>query len=230
MTELNLSIEDRVDRFIREKIMVSTGSCLLLAVSGGADSTCLLHLMVYLKERLGIRLHVAHLDHQLRGEESVADAVYVIELAHRLGVPVTVSKADVKGYQKKHRLSMEEAAREVRYTFLAETAGAVGAEAIATGHTLDDRVETILLHIIRGTGIHGLTGLKPKSRRRLNGKTVDIIRPILEISRSETEEYCRKNNLVPRLDSTNLSLPPLRNRVRRKLIPLLKSYNPGVVE
>ncbi len=148
----------------------------------------------------------------------------------RLGVPVTVSRADVNGYRKEHRLSVEEAAREVRYRFLAEIAAAVGAEAVATGHTLDDQVETILLHIIRGTGIHGLVGLKPKSRRTLDGKQVAIIRPILGIGRNETQEYCRRHDLMPRLDSTNLSLSPLRNRVRHKLLPLLESYNPAVSE
>ena len=230
MTEQNFSTEQRVARFIRENRMVSKGSCLLLAVSGGADSTCLLHLMVSLKDQLGIRLYVAHLDHQLRGEESAADAAYVVELARSLDVPVTVSKGDVKGYQQQYKVSLEEAAREVRYNFLAEIAAAVGADAIATGHTLDDQVETILLHIIRGTGIRGLVGLNAKSQRLLNGKQVNIIRPILEISREETQSYCREHDLVARLDSTNLSLSPLRNRVRQQLLPLLKSYNPGVVE
>ena len=145
--------------------------------------------MLSLKEKLGITLHVAHLDHQLRGGESEADAAYVVQLAGSLDIPVTVSKADVRGYQKRHRLSMEEAAREVRYDFLAETAAAVGAQAIATGHTQDDQVETILMHIIRGTGIKGLVGLNPKSQRLLNGHQVNIIRPLLEIT-AETEAYC----------------------------------------
>ncbi len=210
--------------------MVSKGDCLLLAVSGGADSTCLLHVMVSLKDKLGIGLHVAHLDHQLRGEESDADAEYVVRLADSLDIPVTVSKADVRGYQKKHRLSMEEAAREVRYDFLSRTAASVGAVAIATGHTLDDQVETIMLHIIRGTGIKGLIGLNAKSSRLLNGRQINIIRPLLEISRDETQRYCDAHKLAARLDSTNLSLSPLRNRVRQKLLPELKNYNPGVVE
>ncbi len=202
----------------------------MLAVSGGADSVCLLHVMLSLKEKLGISLHVAHLDHQLRGEESGADAAYVVKLANSLDIPVTVSKADVRGYQKKHRLSLEEAAREVRYNFLAETAAAVGAKAIATGHTRDDQVETIMLHIIRGTGIKGLVGLNAKSRRLLNGRQVNIIRPLLEVSREETQRYCLEHNLEVRFDSTNLSLSPLRNRVRQKLLPELKKYNPGVEE
>ncbi len=229
MAQQNLSFEKKVIRFIEENRLVSKGDCLLLAVSGGPDSVCLLHLMVTLKDCLGIKLHIAHLDHQLRGDESTGDAVYVTELAEKLGVPLTLSKGDVNGYREKHKLSLEEAARDVRYSFLAETAVAVGAVAIFTGHTLDDQVETILLHIIRGSGIHGLVGLKPKSSRYLNGKTLDIIRPLLEISRDETQEYCRQYDLMPRSDSTNLSLSPLRNRIRQKLLPELKNYNPRVV-
>ncbi len=210
--------------------MVSKGECLLLAVSGGADSTCLLHVMLSLKEELGIKLHVAHLDHQLRGEESDADAAYVVRLSDSLDIPCTVSKADVRGYQKKHRLSLEEAAREVRYDFLSETAAAVGADIIAIGHTLDDQVETIMLHIIRGSGIAGLVGLNAKSERLLNGYQLNIIRPLLEISREETQQYCLEHNLMARVDSSNQSLSMLRNRIRLKLLPELKKYNPGFVE
>jgi tRNA(Ile)-lysidine synthase len=230
MPAKNLSIEQKVLRFILENRMVSKGECLLLAVSGGADSTCLLHVMLSLKEELGIKLHVAHLDHQLRGEESDADAAYVAGLAQSLDISCTVSKADVRGYQQKHRLSLEEAAREVRYDFLSETAAAVGADIIAIGHTLDDQVETIMLHIIRGSGIAGLVGLNAKSERLLNGYQLNIIRPLLEISREETQQYCLEHNLMARVDSSNQSLSMLRNRIRLKLLPELKKYNPGFVE
>jgi tRNA(Ile)-lysidine synthase len=230
MPAKNLSIEQKVLRFILENRMVSKGECLLLAVSGGADSTCLLHVMLSLKEELGIKLHVAHLDHQLRGEESDADAAYVAGLAQSLDISCTVSKADVRGYQQKHRLSLEEAAREVRYDFLSETAAAVGADIIAIGHTLDDQVETIMLHIIRGSGIAGLVGLNAKSERLLNGYQLNIIRPLLEVSREETQQYCLEHNLMARVDSSNQSLSMLRNRIRLKLLPELKKYNPGFIE
>jgi tRNA(Ile)-lysidine synthase len=223
-------LEERVNRFIREHNQVSSGSCLLVAVSGGPDSTCLLHILVSLKDKLGIRLHVAHLDHQLRGSESEADARYVAYLAHRLGIPATIEKRDVKSYQKKHRISLEEAAREVRYRFLADTASDVGANCIATGHTLDDHIETILMHLVRGTGIRGLVGLKPSSQWKLDGNRITIVRPLLEVSRQETADYCHHHQLTPREDASNLSLSPLRNRIRQQLLPLLKSYNPGVVQ
>jgi tRNA(Ile)-lysidine synthase len=230
MTAANLSIEQRVSAFIRRNRLLSKGDCLLLAVSGGADSVCLLHVMLSLKEELGIKLHVAHLDHQLRGEESDADAAYVAGLAQSLDIPCTVSKADVRGYQRKNRLSLEEAAREVRYNFLAETAAAAGAEIIVTGHTLDDQVETIMLHIIRGSGIAGMVGLNAKSERLLNGNQFYIIRPLLEISREETQRYCLEHDLMARVDSSNLSLSMLRNRIRLKLLPEIKKYNPAFVE
>ena len=166
MAKQPLALEQRVACFIREHHLVSDGSCLLVAVSGGPDSTCLLHILVGLRQELGIRLHVAHLDHQLRGTESEADADYVAQLAHRLEVPATIDRRDAKAYQKKKRISLEEAAREVRYHFLADTASSIGASRVATGHTLDDQVETILMHLVRGTGTHGLQGLKPSSEWR----------------------------------------------------------------
>lgn len=225
-----IALEQRVACFIREHHLVPDGSCLLVAVSGGPDSTCLLHILVGLRQELGIRLHVAHLDHQLRGTESEADADYVAQLAHRLGVPATIGRRDAKAYQKRKRISLEEAAREVRYHFLADTASSIGASRVATGHTLDDQVETILMHLVRGTGIQGLQGLKPSSEWRLNEKRFTVVRPLLEVSRQETADYCQSYQLVPRLDTSNLSLSPLRNRIRHQLLPLLKSYNPRVAE
>ena len=216
--------------FIRQHSLFSEGSRLLLAVSGGPDSTCLLHILFGLRQELGVELHIAHLDHRLRGAESEADAAYVEKLAASLGVPATIEKRDVKTYQKEKRISLEEAAREVRYRFLADVAGNIGADYIVTGHTLDDQVETILMHIIRGTGTRGLVGLKPYSQWQLDGRSITVVRPLLEVSRQQTAEYCQENKLIPRLDTSNLSLSPLRNRIRQQLLPLLKSYNPGVVE
>ena len=227
-----LSLEQRVKNFIQAHNLVERKDCLLLAVSGGPDSTCLLDILVRLKDELGIRLHVAHLDHQLRGAESRADAGYVAEMAQRLGVPATIERRDVKAYQAEQHLSLEEAAREVRYRFLADTASTVGAGRVAVGHTIDDQVETILMHLVRGTGTRGLGGLKPCTVRQLppDGKRLTVVRPLLELYRRETVDYCRSHQLEPRIDTSNLSPLPLRNRIRLKLLPLLKSYNPRVVE
>ncbi len=224
------TLEQRVLRFIREQHLVSGQQKLVVAVSGGPDSVCLFHILVNLREELGITLHVAHLNHQLRGAESEADARYVADLARRLNTPATIEQRDVKAYQARQRLSLEEAAREVRYTFLAQVADSIGADRAAVGHTVDDHIETILMHLIRGTGTRGLRGLQPSSQWQSVGNSLTIIRPLLQISRQETEGYCQQHQLVPRFDASNLSLSPLRNRIRQQLLPLLQSYNPQVAE
>jgi len=224
------SLEQRVLHFIQEHHLVPSQSCLLVAVSGGPDSVCLLHILVKLMGELGIRLHVAHLNHQLRGAESEADAQYVSNLARRLGIPATMEQRDVKGYQKHERISLEEAAREVRYTFLAQVAKAIGASRVAVGHTTDDHIETILMHLVRGTGTRGLRGLQLRAEWQSSGNSLTIIRPLLQVSREETASYCHEHKLMPRIDASNLSLSPLRNRIRHQLLPLLKSYNPQVTE
>jgi tRNA(Ile)-lysidine synthase len=224
------SLDQRVLDFIQARRLISGGEIVLVAVSGGQDSVCLLHVLNNLQSVLDIKLHVAHLNHQLRGKEAAADARYVAALAKKLGIPCTVEKRDVLSYQKEHGLSLEEAAREVRYGFLASVAEAVGADLVAVGHTLDDQAETILLHLVRGTGTKGLRGLRPAAGWPYAGGKLQIIRPLLEVRREETGAYCTDFNLQPRQDATNLSLEPLRNKVRLELLPLLKSYNPQMVE
>ncbi len=222
------SLEQRVLGFIQKHQLVSGGEKLVVAVSGGADSVCLLHILANLQ--LKLELHIAHLNHQLRGADSDADAAYVAGLARKLKIPSTIEKRDVKGYQAEQRLSLEEAAREVRYRFLAELAKSIGAERVAAGHTKDDHIETILMHLIRGSGTRGMRGLQPSTLWQSGNESLVIVRPLLEISHQETEEYCRQHNITPRLDASNLSLSPLRNRVRQQLMPLLESYNPAVAE
>ncbi|MBI2850645.1 MAG: tRNA lysidine(34) synthetase TilS [Chloroflexi bacterium] len=223
-------MEKRVLRFIKENRLIAGQKQLLVAVSGGPDSVCLLHILTKLQKELDIKLHIAHLDHRLRGAESEADADYVAELACQLGLPATIGACDVKAYQALRRLSPEEAAREARYDFLAEVAESLGVGCVAVGHTADDNVETVLLHLIRGTGTTGLRGLQPVSRWRSPGHNLTIVRPLLTVSRQETSDYCRICQLDPRLDSSNLSLSPLRNRIRHQLLPLLENYNPSVKE
>ena len=224
------ALEQRVLQFIRKNELVKAGQKVLVAVSGGPDSVCLLHILYQLQDTLKIRLHAAHLNHQLRGDDSEADARYVASLVQNLGIPATIEKRDVKGYQVRRHLSLEEAAREVRYSFLAQTAKEVGADRVAAGHTLSDQVETILLHIIRGTGTRGLRGLQPCHTMQFSGHSLTVIRPLLETKREETEAFCSRIGLTPCLDTSNLAFSLLRNRVRGELLPLLQGYNPGVAE
>ncbi|MFC2046996.1 tRNA lysidine(34) synthetase TilS [Chloroflexota bacterium] len=225
-----LTLEQRVLHFIQEQYLLPGRHPLMVAVSGGPDSVCLLHILVKLQEELGIRLHVAHLNHQLRGADAEADAGYVADLAHRLDILATIERRDVKAYQARKRISLEEAGREARYRFLTDTARSIGAKEVAVGHTVDDHIETILMHLIRGTGTRGLRGLKPCSQWQSSGSRLTIIRPLLSVSREETADYCHSHKLMPRIDTSNLSLALLRNRIRQQLLPLLKSYNPQVVE
>ncbi|MFH1381563.1 MAG: tRNA lysidine(34) synthetase TilS [Chloroflexota bacterium] len=221
------TVEERVRRFLTGNGLDSSQSPLLVAVSGGPDSVCLLHVLV---QELDIKLHIAHLDHQLRGAESEADARYVAWLAAELDVPVTIGQRDVKAFRAREHLSLEEAAREVRYSFLAEVAKSIGAEKVAVAHTADDNVETILMHLIRGTGSRGLCGLQSTTRWPFPGGNLTIVRPLLQVTRQETLGYCQQHQLEPRSDSTNLSLSPLRNRIRHQLLPLLQGYNHGINE
>jgi len=225
-----VALPERVSRFITEHHLLPKRGKLVVAVSGGPDSVCLLHILHGLQDKSGIMLHVAHLNHELRGAESDADAQYVADLARRLGLPATVEQHDARAYQRSRRLSLEEAARELRYNFLAEVAQTAGSDAVAVGHTLDDHIETILMHLIRGSGTRGLRGLQPSSTWHSGDVALTVIRPLLETSRKETAAYCRRHRLKPRLDTSNLSLSPLRNRIRQQLIPLLQSYNPQVTD
>ncbi|OGO31766.1 MAG: tRNA lysidine(34) synthetase TilS, partial [Chloroflexi bacterium RBG_16_56_11] len=222
--------EQRVLRFIREHGLVPGGEKLLVAVSGGPDSVCLLHILAGLRKELGMELHVAHLNHRLRGAASGADATYVTGLARRLRIPATVASRDVKAYRSRHHLSLEEAAREVRYAFLGEVADAIGAARVAVGHTADDHVETVLMHLIRGSGTRGLRGLLPRVRWPAAGHDLTVIRPLLELTRAETAAYCRRYRLRPRADASNLAPEPFRNRIRHHLLPELRKYNPRVAE
>ncbi|MFC1947354.1 tRNA lysidine(34) synthetase TilS [Chloroflexota bacterium] len=224
------SLELRVLQFIRNNSLFLDTSKLLVAVSGGPDSVCLLLVLMRLRDELSIDLHIAHLNHKLRDVESDNDAEYVSKLAQKLGLPVTIDKRDVGEYRTKHGGTVEEAAREVRYDFLAETVKFVGAEAVAVGHTRDDNIETIIMHLIRGTGTRGLRGLKPVTQLNSTTGAVKVLRPLLEINRDETVGYCLANGYEPRIDISNESLAPLRNRIRHQFIPLLESYNQQVGE
>ncbi|MCK4863249.1 MAG: tRNA lysidine(34) synthetase TilS [Dehalococcoidales bacterium] len=225
-----LTPEQKVRRFIRQHDLVTGQQKLLVAVSGGPDSVCLLHILWKLQKELEIELYVAHLNHQLRGAESDTDAACVADLAHRLGIPATIESRDVKAYQLQHRLSPEEAAREVRYSFLAQTAAEIGAARVAVGHTADDHVETIIMHLLRGSGTRGLRGLLPVSRWQSGDDSLVILRPLLELTREETTAYCRRHRLAPRTDTSNLSPEPFRNKIRHQLLPQLQGYNPQVAE
>ncbi len=204
------------------------GKRLLVAVSGGPDSLALLHTLWRLRSEHRLTLCGAHLNHKLRGTESDADAEFVEESFRQLGIDYTVDSADVAGYRRRHRLSLEDAARQVRYSFLARASADHGADAVALGHTADDQAETVLMHIIRGSGLDGLRGMQPYDRRCVDGRRVSLFRPLLDVSRAETQAFCQALDLEPRVDASNSSPEFLRNRVRLELVPLLEQMNPSI--
>jgi tRNA(Ile)-lysidine synthase len=221
-----------VSRLLRKLGLVQNCQPLIVAVSGGPDSLALLLLLAELRQTLGLSLHVAHLDHGLRGQESQGDAQFVAETARRLNVPVTLERGDVESHRISRGLSLEEAAREVRYSFLSRVAAAQGAAAVALGHTADDQAETILMHLLRGSGLAGLTGMSPLAYwpSPHHSQRVALVRPLLKVTREETRSYCLWKGVTPRDDSSNLSLQFTRNRLRADLLPRLRSYNPRFQE
>ncbi|MFQ5944724.1 MAG: tRNA lysidine(34) synthetase TilS [Anaerolineae bacterium] len=217
-------------RTIRIHRMLRRGDEVVVGVSGGPDSLCLLHILNRLQERLGIGLRVAHLDHGMRGAEGEADAAFVADLAAKWALPITVEARDVVAIAAKERLSPEEAARRVRYRFLADVAHRHGAEAIAVGHHADDHVETILMHWLRGAAAAGLRGIRPVRALPVEGEgeAPRLIRPLWQVSRREIDAYCARHHLEPRADASNLETRYYRNRIRHELLPQLETYNPQI--
>ena len=200
---------NKVLSFIREYSLIAPGQPVICAVSGGADSMALLWCMYMLREKLGIILSCAHFNHRLRGEESERDAAFVRQFCADYGIPFYYGSAEVKAGEK----GLEAAAREARYAFLCQLPGIV-----ATAHTADDNAETVLMHLLRGTGLKGLGGIAPK-----NG---NVIRPMLSVTREDVLAFLAEYSISFVEDSSNLSDDFLRNRLRHHVLPVLKEENP----
>jgi tRNA(Ile)-lysidine synthase len=245
---------DQVRYTIEQHSLLSGGRTLVVGVSGGADSLCLLHVLCRLRGQYGLSLHVAHLHHGLRGTEASADAQFVRAIAADWGLPCTVESADVPSLAASYHLSVEEAARRARYRFLTQVAESVGARTAAVGHNADDQAETVLMHWLRGSGLAGLRGMLPITRLadyrlfegysdwelRAESQTVDLqasrrqrpgpylIRPLLRVPRVDIEAYCDFYGLEPRFDLSNLDTTYFRNWLRHEVLPLLETHNPNV--
>ncbi len=211
---------------IREHAMFRHGDSVVVAVSGGPDSVCLLHLLNELRDEFSLHLRVAHLDHSTRNGESTEDALFVESLAKRMDLECHVETVDV-ARMKPPGGSFEAAARDLRYEFLARVANQTGSSKIALGHTANDQAETMLMRLISGTGRRGLAGIRPV--RDLDDIT--CVRPLIDVKRNEILSYLESNNVPYRIDKTNLDPAYFRNKVRLELIPLLeKAYNPQVLD
>lgn len=209
----------RVLAFADRHAMLPAGSTLLCALSGGGDSMALLTCLLTLAKDRDLTVLAAHYNHQLRGEESRQDETFVTDWCEKQNVPLTLGRGDVAAQAAQQGRGIEETARAMRYAFLKETAQAVGADCIATAHNADDNAETLLLHLVRGTGLDGLAGIPPRRG--------PIIRPLLTQTRQEIEAYLRAEDVPFRVDSSNADPAFARNRIRHQVMPVLRELNPN---
>jgi len=209
---------------IKKYSLIEKGDKILIGVSGGPDSLTLLLKLFDLKPKMNLTLHIVHINHNLR-KDSESDARFVGKWAQELNIPLSLKRLNFKFIERKG--SLEEICREERLGFFIKTAKKIKANKIALGHNLDDQAETVLMRLLRGTGLSGLTGISPK--RNIRG--VIFIRPLLETHRWEIEKFLKKRKVKPRIDSTNQEDLFLRNKIRHNLIPLLKKqYNQNIQE
>lgn len=222
------AFRETVEETIGRHRMLEKGDTVLVALSGGPDSVCLLSVLDELRARFSLGLCVAHFNHRLRPEAADKDAEFAEKAAGRRGLAFVTSSADVREFASEEKLSIEDAARRLRYQFLLRSALSLGANKVAVGHSADDQAETVLMRLIRGSGPRGLAGIPPV--RRLGGAGgPQIIRPLIDVWRADIIHYLRTHKLPYRTDKSNESPEYLRNRIRLELLPLLeKEYNPQI--
>lgn len=219
---------DQVGTLAKEYGLWSQGDVIVVAVSGGPDSVALLHILTLIArgEEMPLKLVVAHVNHGFRPKESQEEAVFVQQLAASYGWPFELAKFDVPSYRKEHGMGGQEAARSLRYTFLLQVAKQYGAVSIATAHHGDDQAETVLLRLIRGSGLTGIGGMKVKRRM----KNVELLRPLLRMYKTDLLHICREAGLRFVTDSSNLLNKYARNAVRLDVLPFLGQYNGQLVQ
>ncbi len=205
----------KVLSYIKDNNLIKPNDKILIALSGGPDSICLLNVLFELREKLNISIAAAHLNHLLRGEDAFEDEKYVINICNHMGIECFVKRVDINAYSKESKLSSEMAGRSARYDFFDEILKKEGFNKIATAHNANDQAETVLFRLMRGTGLEGLGGIRASRDDK-------IIRPILCLSREEVENYVKLKNLNPRIDKTNFEKIYNRNKIRLDILPYIK--------
>lgn len=218
-------MKDRVLKTIKNNKLILNGDKIVLGVSGGPDSISMLNILRELKEggTLQFSMVVAHINHMIR-EEAVEDEKYVEDYCKKNGIECYVKRINVIEYAQNNKIGIEEAGRKARYDFFDEIAQKTNANKIAIAHNKNDKIETIIMHILRGSGLSGLKGIEPIRNNR-------YIRPLIDCERQEIEDYCEKEKLDPRIDKTNFENDYTRNKIRNIVIPYIKEeFNPNIIE
>lgn len=219
-------LHEKLLKTIQKYNLIQKQDKIVIGVSGGPDSMCLLDSLYCLKEKLGIEIVVAHVNHMIR-KEAEEETAYVKKYCNKHDIPCYIKKVEVIALAKEQKLGTEEMGRKIRYDFFIEVAKKAGANKIATAHNANDNAETVFMNILRGSGIPGLKGIELK--RNLQG--LELIRPLRECTRNEIEQYCKEQKLNPKIDSSNLENDYTRNKIRNIVIPYLqKEFNPNIIK
>lgn len=215
-------LKEQVLNTIKKYDLIDENDKIICGVSGGPDSICMLDILKNLKKELKFEIIVCHINHLIR-EDAISDEEYVVNYCEKNNIKCYVKRIDVKNYANNNKQGTEEAGRTVRYEFFDEILQKENANKIAIAHNKNDKIETIIMNMLRGSGISGLKGIEPKRENK-------YIRPLIEIERARIEEYCEKNNLQPRIDKTNFINDCTRNKIRNIVIPYIKSeFNPNII-
>ena len=215
-------MEEKVLETIKKYNLIESGDKLVLGVSGGPDSICMLNVLWNIKNKINFNFVVAHINHQIR-EEAILDEQYVKSFCEKLNINCYIKRIEVEKYAHNKKMGTEEAGREVRYDFFNEILKKTNSNKIAIAHNKNDKVETMLMNLFRGSGINGLKGIEPKRD--------NIIRPLIEIERNDIESYCENKNLKPRIEKTTFENAYTRNKIRNIVIPYIKKeFNPNIIK
>lgn len=215
-------LEEKVRKTIREYNLIEKNDSIVVGVSGGPDSMTLLSILLKLKEEFNLKIYVAHVNHMLR-ENAIKDEEYVKEFCKKNNIEMFIKKANISEIAKKEKIGLEEAGRNARYNFFEEILKNTESNKIAIAHNLNDKVETIIMNTLRGSGVSGLKGIEPKRKK--------YIRPLIEIERHEIEKYCIENEINPRHDESNDDNTYTRNKIRNIIIPYIRNeFNPNIIK
>ena len=215
-------LEEKVRKTIREYNLIEKNDSIVVGVSGGPDSMTLLSILLKLKEEFNLKIYVAHVNHMLR-ENAIKDEEYVKEFCKKNNIEMFIKKANISEIAKKEKIGFEEAGRNARYNFFEEILKNTESNKIAIAHNLNDKVETIIMNTLRGSGVSGLKGIEPKRKK--------YIRPLIEIERHEIEKYCIENEINPRHDESNDDNTYTRNKIRNIIIPYIRNeFNPNIIK